>query len=159
MLSKLSPLEVSRRLKAARHLHGKLDADGAFEALKVKELAQREPIASSRLTANWLEDLEQMNKEKIYTQDLDLITEALNLPEWWFDEVGPRNSEILRRLDRLEALIALKIPDAPPSDAQEDAPSGGRKLSRAEQQWRRATKKLAPDEQTGPPDPEVPSSE
>lgn len=76
--------EVSRRLKAARWLAGDVDANGKPRALPIADLAQREELVSNRVSANRLEEIEQM-KTAARPVELREIARALEVPETWFD--------------------------------------------------------------------------
>lgn len=85
-----APAEISRRLKAARWLAGGVDQDGKPKQLKVAELAKRSPLPENKITANRLEEIEQL----VITappMELDKIAEALGLPHSWFsaERVAP----------------------------------------------------------------------
>jgi hypothetical protein len=83
----MDPLQVSRRLKAARWLAGTAtDANGKPLALTADELAKREPMASNGLTANAIGELERMTRV-LRPMEIRIIASALGVPYSFFE--GP----------------------------------------------------------------------
>jgi transcriptional regulator with XRE-family HTH domain len=74
-------LQVSLRLKAARHLAGGRSADGKRAVpLAVSSLAEHEVLRRNQITKNRLEDYEQMTIAKPVPMELEKIAEALRIP-------------------------------------------------------------------------------
>jgi transcriptional regulator with XRE-family HTH domain len=114
------PAEVSRRLKAARWLAGGLDEKGKPKPLSVKELAALRPLPENGISANRLEEIEQM-KITAPPMELEKIAQALELPDDWFTAEAPQVSRGLAALDQLQqALVDLGLAPGP---SQEEAPS------------------------------------
>lgn len=142
--------EVSRRLKAARWLAGDVGPDGKPRALSVAELAQRDELVNNRISANRLEEIEQI-KTQARPVELREIARALEVPEQWFDEdyvigtslappmVAKLFAQVLGRLEAIEdGLSELRGEDSPPPPPAEllERPSepetGGRAGRRVE---------------------------
>lgn len=141
-------VELSRRLKAARWLAGGTDARGNPVDMTREELAQLPALVRNGITANELSEIERVNvKKDIFDYHLTSIIDALDLPEAYFGEVSPRQSEILKRLERIEALLA----EARAADQQQQS---------AEERWDEATRApREPDDSSQPPAPEDDASD
>jgi hypothetical protein len=90
--------EVSRRLKAARWLVGRLDRKGRPTPLPISELALHPSLEKNRITPNRLEEIEQM-KTEVRTVELLALADALGLPTW-FDGVADPKPESVAALWR-----------------------------------------------------------
>lgn len=77
------PVEVARRLKAARWLAGGVDPKGKPVQLKVSELAQRDPLPQNRITSNRIEEFEQL-VAVARPMELEKIAQALDLRQDYF---------------------------------------------------------------------------
>lgn len=92
-------------MKAARYLHGR-EGDRGAAPLPVAELAQREPLRSNGISANRLEEIEQM-KAHGRPMELEKVAQALGLRVDWFtaeaitDTVDP----VTVQLDRIEETV------------------------------------------------------
>lgn len=100
----LSGVEISRRLKAARFLHGRKNEKGQVVGLPVAEVAARGDLQQNKIGVNRLQEIEQL-KTKPPPMELERIAEALGLPRKWL----------------IEPDISKLIPGAtaPPQDADE----------------------------------------
>ena len=126
------PAEVARRLKAARWLAGSVDANGKPRPLSTRELAARPPLPANRITANRLEEIEQM-KITPPPMELERIALALGVPVYWLtsDESPLTNTpdvdQIMRAVSDLAAQVAaLKTtPEGSPGDTAGTGGQGG----------------------------------
>lgn len=130
--------EISRRLKAARWLLGSTDSKGRVQALPVKDLAQHHVLVANRISANRLEDIEQVRiPQGPRPWELERLEEALGLPGWFGALDSRRASEdSIRRAGELlgPLLLAagqdtrrareLEQPDTAGLDLQEEAEGG-----------------------------------
>lgn len=112
-------LQTSLRLKAARHLAGRLGEKGKRGQraipLPVGELADHELLRQNGVTANRLEEIEQM-KTDARPMELEKIALALDLsPEWFQADVVPplAQTELAERLAALEELLRPTEPAGP----------------------------------------------
>lgn len=78
-------VEVSRRLKAARWLAGGVKDNGKPAELKASELARRDVLVENGITANRIEEIEQL-KVTPRPMELEKIAQALGVPRDWFVE-------------------------------------------------------------------------
>ena len=93
------PVEISRRLKAARWLAGGVDDRGRPVPLSPQELAEREPLRRNRITANAIMEIEQLKKQA-RPMELREIARALGLPEAWFSAEQLVGGPTLRVIER-----------------------------------------------------------
>lgn len=92
------PVEVARRLKAARWLAGGVDTKGKPVQLKVSELAQRESLVQNRITSNRIEEFEQL-VAVARPMELEKIAQALGLRQDYFTvERGAASEGLLEAL-------------------------------------------------------------
>lgn len=84
-------------MKAARWLAGNTGEDGKPRPLSVKELAERAPLPQNSISANRLEEIEQL-KVTAPPMWLEKIADALGVPHEWFSAENPiaANQEALR---------------------------------------------------------------
>jgi hypothetical protein len=76
-------IEISKRLKAARHLAGYLDEKERVRPLAVEELVQLPSMVRNGITRNRIEDIEQL-KVDARPMELAAVAAALSLPSAWF---------------------------------------------------------------------------
>lgn len=100
--------EVSRRLKAARWLAGGVDAKGKPIPLSPRKLAQHERLQRNGISANAIEEFEQLRREP-REMELRVITEALELPSTWFS--GAVTDPVADRLQAIEQLLREHMDD------------------------------------------------
>lgn len=81
-------LQISLRMKAARYLAGSRGEKGGATALPNKEVAQRGPLLNEKVSANKLEEVEQM-RATLRGSEMDAYIAALRLPADWFDGLYP----------------------------------------------------------------------
>lgn len=131
----VSPDEISRRLKAARWLAGGVDEKGKPKELKVAELAQIPPLPENGITANRIEEIEQLKVRGGGPRPMELekIARALGLPGDWFAAPDPvRRGDSLDLLQQALADLGLAPPPSgaeepsavPGTDRQEEAQGG-----------------------------------
>ena len=103
-------LRDSLRLKAARYLAGSVATDGRLRAvpLTVENLAKRPELQANGISANRIEEIEQMRTDA-RPMELQLIAKVLGLPETWFtsedvDELVYRDGSPDTVPDRLSAI-------------------------------------------------------
>lgn len=114
--------EISRRLKAARWLAGGEHTDGKPKALAVEELAARQPLPTQGITANRLEEIEQL-KITPPPMELEQIALALRMPTDWFsvEKVAPGRPDMDAIYDALRTLggevadLRAKLSEQPPA--------------------------------------------
>lgn len=82
-------LQISLRMKAARHLAGHLGRKGAT-AMPIKDLVRLGPMLDEKITKNQLEEAEQM-KSYLTRTEMQAYIAALDLPAEWFDGLYPSN--------------------------------------------------------------------
>lgn len=70
-------------MKAARYLRGGLNGKGKPTPMSVAELIALPKLAENKVAQNRVEDIEQM-KVEARPIELDLISDALDLPGDWF---------------------------------------------------------------------------
>lgn len=111
--------EVSRRLKAARWLAGGTNEKGLVAPLETRDLAQRPQLAENRISANRLEEIEQL-KVDARPMELDKIAEAMGLPSSWFraTKVAPLTLDVPAAMEAVrnlaEQIADLEATHAPP---------------------------------------------
>ena len=105
-------LTVSLRLKAARHLAGRM-SDKRKEAipLPVADLAAHPLLVENGISRNRLEEIEQMRVDA-RPMELDQIALALNVPGWF------RPPEAAADVPRLPALDPARAGEARPPSAE-----------------------------------------
>jgi transcriptional regulator with XRE-family HTH domain len=114
-------LTISLRLKAARHLHGRVDDKGKVIPMPVGEVADLPDVRDNGISKNRLEEIEQM-KIDARPMELERIALALGMPADWFSSETPvrRSEDALDVLQRALADLGLA-----PAPSQGASPSGG----------------------------------
>lgn len=113
---------VSLRLKAGRHLAGRVDDKGRAIPLPVAELAERDVLRENGISRNRLEEFEQMRLDA-RPMELEKVAAALDLPSDWFVSDDPvRRRDALDELAR--ALADLGLVPAPSPGAAPSAEAG-----------------------------------
>lgn len=112
---------VSRRLKAGRWLAGGLDAKGKAAALPVSELAKHPLLQDNGISANRLEEIEQMTPTP-RPMELEKVATALGLPADWFVREDPvrRTDDPFDVLERGLADLGLVLSPGQAADASDD---------------------------------------
>lgn len=121
----IGPAEVSRRLKAARWLAGDIDEQGKPKALSTRDLAQREPLPSNGISANRIEEIEQLKlADGPRPMELEKIAQALGLPhEWFFADVATAaSSAALRSAAELLGPLLLSAAQASRLEPEREQP-------------------------------------
>jgi transcriptional regulator with XRE-family HTH domain len=111
-------VRISLRLKAGRHLAGRVDEDGKPAAMSVAELAEHPELVTNGISRNRLEEIEQI-KTSARPMELDRIALALGLPPDWFEPPATR-LDVAERVLREAAQVAQEL-----RRAQEEAAAGG----------------------------------
>lgn len=80
-------LQISLRMKAARHLVGHAGAKGATP-MPVEDVVKLGPMLDEGITSNRLTEIEQM-KVSAKRSELEAFTTALHMPDDWFAGLYP----------------------------------------------------------------------
>lgn len=121
----MDPVEVSRRLKAARWLVGGLKPNGRPQAMTVEELATHPVLMTNRISKNRLEEFEQA-KTTPRRLELVAIGEAFGLPDWFdgdHDVIPADATAVLEQLiGGVDQVLQQTEEESPPEEDGKDHP-------------------------------------